>query len=135
MDLAVGDVGFFDDERVDPIAGLLFSFEALNELQEAILKFEGNLVEGFKIGFAYLLSVTIGVKSRNGFAQGSQGKVQKLQILPKRTATVAFGDVAMDRIGGSDGLRTDSSEFELKALEDPAIQHVEINRVPPNRNC
>ena len=83
MGLAVGNVAFFDDERVDPIAGFLFPLETFDELQEAILKLESKLIESFEIGFAYLLSVAISVQSGNGLAQRAQAKIQELEILSK----------------------------------------------------
>ena len=59
--LAVGNVAFFDDQRVDPIAGLLLAFEAFDQLQESVLKFESQIVEGFEILLADLLSFMISI--------------------------------------------------------------------------
>jgi len=71
MGSPVINVAFLNYQRIDPIPGLLLSLEALNQFQQAILQFESEAIESLEIILDYLLSLAIGLQSRNRFPERS----------------------------------------------------------------
>ena len=86
------------------LVGIITAFQAAVPLRQF----------GAQIFVANLIGLSISTKTRDGFSQRAKGYVQKLQVLTKRTLTIAFGDVAMNGIGSGNGLRTNPPKFKLK---------------------
>ncbi len=61
----------------------------------------------------------------------SQGKIQKLQVLTKRTSTIPFRNIPVNGICRGNGLRTYPSQFKLKASKNAAIPDVKLNGILP----
>jgi hypothetical protein len=83
----------------------------LDELEQAILEFESQIIQHFEIRFRDLLSLLIAEKARNGLAQRPETVVEALEIFPDRAPTITFGNVSMNRVGGRDLLGSDALEF------------------------
>jgi hypothetical protein len=92
----IGRIDFADYQSIDPIAVVSLLFQALNQLQQAVLQSEGEGVQLFEISKGNLTGFAAGQESRHRFAERSQSDLEMLDVFLDRTSTVPFRNVSMD---------------------------------------
>jgi len=64
-----------------------------------------------------LICFVVGVVARNALSEGAERYVQVLDILADRSATIALGDISMDRVSRGYRLRSDPFQFKRERPE------------------
>ena len=127
-----GLVAFVENHCVVPGAVALFALQAGYEAKEAVFELEGQGVEGVKICRGNLPGVAAGVQAGDGFAERAEGEVEEVQILPDGLSAIAFGDVAVNGVGGGNSLGRDAPQISGKGAKHAATRGIEVNGFLPN---
>jgi len=129
---AVRCVAFFDDQAINPVAVHLFVFETFHEFQQAVFKLERKRVQILEVRFRQLLGFPVGVQPGHRLAQGCEGDVKELDVFANRPPTAPFGNVEMNRVSGSNRLRSHSLQLVGGCAKNAAVLCIVVNRVFPD---
>jgi hypothetical protein len=118
---------------VRPFSKLPLLFDTLDEFQETVFQFERRIIESFNVLSGNLFSLSAGLKTGDGFSQGTQDNIiQKLQVLMYGPSAISLGNIAMHRIARSNLLTGHSLPFIGRFSKDLPGLPIVFDGIIPN---